>query len=204
MLATREALQGRAAAQQAAEDELADIPPVSDSVAAEFGGKLVLDRVPRDPPPPDAPTESTRRRSADVRSTPFARVGTNEVCLPCSPGSCAALGSVHDRPPMHGQHWKATQGPFRYTVTEIRMCVSCTESSSPGGCRRAGSRWAADAMQAAIQKTPSARGRCCIWEQLLCKACGRPVLIALISTASLLTATRTAMAMHYCSARFRP
>ncbi len=108
MLATREALQGRAAAQQAAEDELADIPPVSDSVAAEFGGKLVLDRVPRDPPPPppDAPTESTRRRSADVRSTPFARVGANEVCLR---HSALGPGSTHDRPRMHGQHCKATR-----------------------------------------------------------------------------------------------
>ena len=92
MLATREALQGRAAAQQAAADEAADIPPVSDSVAAAFGGKLVLDRVPRSPPP-DATTDVARRRSADVRSTRPARLGTDEVCLHAQPRVCTRTPS---------------------------------------------------------------------------------------------------------------
>ena len=71
MLATPEALKGRAAALQAAEDEAADVPSVSDSVAAAFGGKLVLDRVPRAPPPAAVP-ERERRRSADVRTSSSA------------------------------------------------------------------------------------------------------------------------------------
>ena len=80
MLATREALQGRAAAQKAAEDEAAEVPSVSDSVAAAFGGKLVLDRVPR-APPPSADPERARRRSADVRSsrTATTRLSTDEA-----------------------------------------------------------------------------------------------------------------------------
>lgn len=80
MLATREALQARAAAQKAAEDEAAAIPSVSDSVAAAFGGKLVLDRIPR-AAPPGAEPDSARRRSADVRSSRPARLSTDEVRL---------------------------------------------------------------------------------------------------------------------------
>ena len=85
MMATREALQGRAAAQQAAEDEAADLPSVSDSVAAAFGGKLVLDRVPR-APPQDASADWSRRRSADVRSARPAALSTEEVPLLLSQG----------------------------------------------------------------------------------------------------------------------
>ncbi len=33
-------------------------------------------------------------------------------------------------------------------------------------------------MRAAMQRTPSARGRCCTWEQLLYKASKRPVIVA--------------------------
>jgi hypothetical protein len=93
MLATREALKGRAAALQAAEDEAADVPSVSDSVAAAFGGKLVLDRVPRGPPPAAIP-DRERRRSADVRTSssaagPSAR--RSEVQQPVSPAAKATL-----------------------------------------------------------------------------------------------------------------